>query len=569
MKVTKIFFKNFRSYGESLTEIDIPTDKGNLILLTGNNGSGKSSIRDSILWTLFAKVPPQSGGKVIKHSDLMNMTNKANGGKMQSGMEFKIGENSYSITRTKSSPSSSVSIDVLKNETEIDFKDKNEWITQEIGFTFELFKNFIFISISDFNNILKLSPKDKKALIDKLFNFDVLNEFREINKNLKKENTKNMAERNESIRSIQGSIQDILEDYKARKKESEYKSRLEGEKLSESLKMALKEVSDYKEKIAKLERSRKKGLDVREKVVSERAKLESRFNELVKKIKLFEEHNICPTCGTSLDGKEHKANINEVKKAARAIKKEYKEKSEHLTKVSAKLNQIESSIRKYNQSLNENGSQISVIKKQLSILEKKVEEADEESTKELIKKWKTKITVIENELGTLNSKSMAYTNLDEVFSEKGIRRRLIKNITDPLNDYFQKYLTELDFPYDLEVDDQFNVKAFYFGEEKDNIGNMFSSGEMNKTVICLLLAYLELIQLKNPINILFLDELFGNLDSSNVEMVLKTLRLFAARNNVNIFIVHHARLDESLFDKIIYVEKEINSKITIHDSETV
>lgn len=44
MLISEIGIKNFRSFGNSRQSIKLNTDKGELILLVGNNGNGKSVI---------------------------------------------------------------------------------------------------------------------------------------------------------------------------------------------------------------------------------------------------------------------------------------------------------------------------------------------------------------------------------------------------------------------------------------------------------------------------------------------------------------------------------------------
>ena len=70
-----------------------------------------------------------------------------------------------------------------------------------------------------------------------------------------------------------------------------------------------------------------------------------------------------------------------------------------------------------------------------------------------------------------------------------------------------------------------------------------------------------LIKTKKFINILFLDEVFSSIDVENISKILILLRSFANEFNVNIFVVHHAILNQEMFDRIIQIEKNIFSKI--------
>lgn len=70
-----------------------------------------------------------------------------------------------------------------------------------------------------------------------------------------------------------------------------------------------------------------------------------------------------------------------------------------------------------------------------------------------------------------------------------------------------------------------------------------------------------LIRTKKHINILFLDEVFSSIDVDGISSILTILKSFANEYNINIFVVHHAILQEEMFDRIIRIEKNVFSSI--------
>jgi ABC-type Mn2+/Zn2+ transport system ATPase subunit len=88
-----------------------------------------------------------------------------------------------------------------------------------------------------------------------------------------------------------------------------------------------------------------------------------------------------------------------------------------------------------------------------------------------------------------------------------------------------------------------------------------SLGETKKINIAILVSYLKLIRTKKFINILFLDEVFSSIDLEGIESILILLKSFANDYNVNIFVVHHALLNQENFDRILRINKEIFSNI--------
>ena len=82
----------------------------------------------------------------------------------------------------------------------------------------ETFKCFISMSINDFKNFISLSNEEKQILLDKLFNLEVINILNGILKDINKSN-KNLILKHEteintledSVRSIEISIQKSIE----------------------------------------------------------------------------------------------------------------------------------------------------------------------------------------------------------------------------------------------------------------------------------------------------------------------------------------------------------------------
>ena len=114
-------------------------------------------------------------------------------------------------------------------------------------------------------------------------------------------------------------------------------------------------------------------------------------------------------------------------------------------------------------------------------------------------------------------------------------------------------------PFSVQLDETFTAEIKNLGNIVDH--DTLSTGETKKINICILLAYLMLIRSKKTLNILFLDEVFSSIDVDGISSILDILKSFANEYNINIFVVHHAILQEEMFDRIIKIEKDIFTKI--------
>ena len=121
--------------------------------------------------------------------------------------------------------------------------------------------------------------------------------------------------------------------------------------------------------------------------------------------------------------------------------------------------------------------------------------------------------------------------------------------------------------FDISIDETFTAEIKHLGEIVDH--ETLSTGETKRINLIILIAYITLIRTKKFINILFLDEVFSSIDLEGVDDILRLLKSFANENKINIFVVHHAILNQENFDRIIKVNKEIFTYIEEIKNENI
>ena len=213
MVIQEIGIRGFKSFGNSEQVLKLNTEKGELILLTGSNGNGKSSFIESFEYVLYGKVKSM---KKKKWATLGTLPNRING-ELQNRIKFLSNGSDIEIIR-------GISPNILKlieNGIENDRAGKSnidEKIEGYIGLDIETFKSFISMSINDFKNFISLTNEEKQMLLDKLFNLEVINILNQILKELVKSNKLQTAKfdseistLNESITRIRLSIEKAIE----------------------------------------------------------------------------------------------------------------------------------------------------------------------------------------------------------------------------------------------------------------------------------------------------------------------------------------------------------------------
>ena len=193
----KLSFCTIMSYGASGAEIDFQTG---LNTIKAANGSGKSSILDALTFVLFGK-PYRD----IKFSELVNT---ANGKGLEVTCEFKIGTDTYMIRRGLKP----AVFEIYKNGKEMDMlstkKLNQDEIDKLLGINLRLFKNIVAVAVTNNRPFLSLPIGDKRALIENIFNIDVLGSMC---KDVKKRKTVNNTEldlKTTERRGVVNSIED-------------------------------------------------------------------------------------------------------------------------------------------------------------------------------------------------------------------------------------------------------------------------------------------------------------------------------------------------------------------------
>jgi len=203
------------------------------------------------------------------------------------------------------------------------------------------------------------------------------------------------------------------------------------------------------------------------------------------------------------------------------------------------------------------------------------ESKDNISIDELVKnidELKNKNIINENKITEIKNSIKIYDELKEVFSNKGVRKSIIKNIIKPINVYLKDILDELKSPYNVKIDEEFNVNI-YERLTNEVHPESLSMGESKKINIAIALSYLKLILKFRKLNILFLDEVFSSMEPENVEYALKVLKSFTKEFNLNIIILdpkvyfteNSSFVWSNYFDRIIKIYKKLSFS-TIEES---
>jgi len=556
MLISEISIRGFKSYGNNPQILKLSTEKGELILLVGANGSGKSSLLDSFDYVLYGKVR----GKKKKWTTLSTLPNRINN-ELLNSIKF-ISNGTHVEVQRGINPST---LNLIENEMPNDRAGKSnldEKIENYIGVDIETFKSFISMSINDFKNFISLSNEEKQLLLDKLFNLEVINILNTILKDLNKTNKLQLTRYDSEISTLNDSIESIKRSIQKSIEKEKQDIQTEIDKIKEDMESKKEDYQKLKEKVDKIKLKEK---EIKEDIDKEREQYINIQNDIKlvdKDITLYNSGK-CPVCKTDFDS-DHFHNLKDIliekKKSLEEIRVEVdgniklvKERQTKLQKMSEDTNQAFNDITY-------------LLRNYKSQIEKLQSQKDRESgqSNQNVSEFENTIVELEERRTTsyeyssvCKDKELYYKELSKIFSEDGVKKTIISGIIKPINHFINENIKKMSLPFQVQLDETFTAEIKHLGNPIEH--DSLSTGETKRINIAILIAYLKLIRTKKHINILFLDEVFSSIDIEGIESILDLLKDFAFNYNINIFVVHHAIMNQEYFDRIIKINKDVFS----------
>ena len=545
MKIKSIEFKNLFAFGEELQTITYG-DSGNLVLLQGKSGVGKSGILQLPTLLLYGKLP-----KISKPA----IANRINKNGYLKGVIESHGI-TYEIIRTFA-PNS---ISITKNGIDVNnfgVKDAQDWIDNEIvEIPYITFANLISISMSKFKSFLTMSPYELKQIVDRVFSLEIINYVYE---NIKKD----VRELGNSINNKNSELFSLTNSLNTAKNELErLTEKIKDSSNAKEIEENTEKINGYSDKIQKCVELYKKIAVRSQEIINSSSEIKKKISrneydiaQIENKIKLFN-NDKCPLCGTSFESDNFKI-IKEQLKTLYDKKQELsKEFNSNLEDIQTESGKIKEYLNKITQQSNLMSAEVTKLTNRNNVIISTIKSSGEfQSVNNIIEKTTKSINSVKKELDALNDDINDRNILLDIYSIEGVKQQVIDSYLPQLNEEIKNGLLLLNFPYQVSFDSKFNPKLFDMGQEIPS--ETLSDGERTRVDVIILCAMFKLLKRRYPsTNIMFIDELLSFLDPQNIEHMIQYIKNFAIEMKLNVYIVTHVEMENELFDKNIEVYRE-------------
>ena len=561
-------WKNFLSTGNHKTTVDLTRHYNTLI--SGENGAGKSTMLDALTFALF--------GKSFRGINIPQLPNSINEKNCEVEITFTIGNEEYRIFRSLKPKK----FEIYKNGELLDqdakAKDYQKILEEQIlKMTYKSFCQVVILGSSNYVPFMQLSAADRRAVVENLLDIDVfsvMNTLVRARLQVAKEYIKDMDTKIEIAKSKVEDKQKLIQTLEKKSNDSvdEYQKEIEEsrkqiEELQEDIQNQQRSIDNMMSQINDKDTIPKSLV----RLESDEKELKNKIKTIQKNIKFYQENDTCPSCKQDIQ-QHHKDNVFEEKaKEQESIGNQLNslsESIEYTEKRMGDINAILNSIHNIEKQISKKQNEISASNQYIDKMQKSIESVLVEGTEvqetkdelnQLIGEGKNHVERRKELVEDKHYLAIASTLL----KDSGIKAKIIKHYLPIMNKLINKYLSDMDFFCQFNLDENFNetIKS----RHRDEFSyHSFSEGERLRIDLSLLLAWREIARLKNSVNcnLLILDEVFdSSLDAVGTEEFLKLLTSFGSR--ANIFVISHK--SDTMTDKfqnhIVFEKKNNFSRI--------
>ena len=546
MKIHKIKITNFRSlYGTHEFVFD---DLEGLVKLSGPIGSGKTSVGEAVICALFGKVKDHTSPNMIAwgtdtYELEVDLTSR--------------GHNIHVIRNPKKQ------LDVTVDGKQIAATGKNDMqstLEEYYDVPRLAIEKMCIINFNSFSSLASLTPYETKQFLDDIFGFHTFTEY----------NDEVVLERKDEQVRLTG-LQAILQDTQQQIQYLENKKQKQQEEIRNSV--------DITGLDAKREEYVNEGIRLKTiydtnnaDIQALRSECAQNVNELRRKqteaatlgkvqkdnYNKFKEGK-CPTCGHDIEQtviesykqkmESYAADWHHYEEDIQKLNDEYNEKTFEKININ---NDLLTQMNDLKQHIREIDNKVNIYNNNLKLIN--------ENFDDLISSYIKKREDIERQITESDKEIGEWNELNDLFS-KTLRYKLLDTLIPHINSSIHYYMSKLEQGYKVVYDQEFKAHIYTDNIDGEISYKDLSTGQKKTLDMAIIFGILQNLIANVDFNLVFLDELFANLDTDARNTMLSVLQESLAEHR-SVFVINHADMSDDFFNHKIRV-RLTNKKVTL------
>ena len=542
IKFDKVKWRNFLSYGNDFTELNLAEFSTNLVI--GDNGAGKSVLTEVMSFVLY--------GKPFRKINKPQLINSINNNNLMVELEFEVNNTQYKIVRgMKPNIFEIWENGVMLNQDAKNLDYQSYLENDVLGMNYITFTQLIVLGKATHTPFMQLPVMKRREMIEHLLGISVFYDIKGLVKDKLKvanydhtvatdkldlENEKlamNEKYQDNTNQDKQKIIDDLHNQFK--------------EKNEEAIALS-KENEDAQKYIDELEEQYDDGLDAEiVKHKNRQRDILNKIKDIEKNTKFFQLNDECPTCTQEINDDikgDVIANNDILLEKLRIGENANDDKLIRLSKLSDNNTTVRDSISFNRTDIRDNTTLVCRLKKEMSLIQSTIQSYKDDNSEQKqdiskdIDTNKVNIDKLESRLIKFDELIEYYKIMGVILNDDGVKSLIIKKYLPLFNRDINDYLHKFGLNVQFILDEQFNETILSRG--RDNFSyNSFSEGQKLRIDLALMMSFRNLCKIKNSVdsNLLIMDEIFDS--SLNQKGVDAFVDMLTEQKDIHTFVITH------------------------------
>lgn len=556
----KLRYQNFLSSGNQFTEIDLI--RNDLTLISGNNGSGKSTILDALCYVLFSKP--------FRNVNLKQLMNTITNKNTLVELEMAINGTEYVIRRGMKPNIFDIIVNGKMLDKEGAREDQENFEKNHLKMNHKTFTQVVVLGSANYIPFMRLSTPDRRKIVEDYLDIQIFSVMNGILKSRISENKASIRDAEYAVELCEQKIElhkKHIESLKANNDELIAQKQIKVQELEADCCQLNVDIAGFQAKLEELlaeVADEDKVSKRKNKIIEMGSTLNERVRTLKKDIEFFNNHDDCPTCKQGIDPdfkatvvekrteklQEVTGGITDLKQKLEEVNQRIKQieaTNTEITKLQRSIQDCNTRITMYNRSISELNKEITALLNAASTIE---DNDDYENAKIELIEHKDELSKLKKQKDILDVSAV-------FLKDSGIKTKIVQQYIPVINKTINKYLADMDFLCEFNLDEEFNevLKSRF----RDTFSyESFSEGEKFRIDLALMFTWREVARLRNSVatNLLILDEVCDGPADHEAEDAL--FEILNKQEDSNVFVISHNNRVKDRFDHEIKFKKVKN-----------